>query len=81
MPIPALTSSMFPPSLSQITAISLMNEILVARKALLACLINSELVVSVITYGASMPSYSCLTVEIASLSPPPKTILSGWNQS
>ncbi|OQA22792.1 MAG: hypothetical protein BWY60_00137 [Actinobacteria bacterium ADurb.Bin346] len=50
-PIPYVTSSMFAPTLSQIFAISLINDIFVARKAFEEYFIISELVESVITIG------------------------------
>ena len=61
MEMPSLTSSMDAPTLSQRDAISLMKEILVARKALLAYLIISALVTSVTMKGASMPLWRDLT--------------------
>ena len=51
-PTPRATSSTFAPVSSQTFAISLMNEIFVARKALAASLIISALATSVRTSGA-----------------------------
>ncbi len=48
-PMPRATRSTFAPTSSQTFAISLMNEILVARNALEACLIISAEVTSVIS--------------------------------
>ena len=52
-PIPRATSTTSAPVSSQTLAISLMNEILVARKALEASLTISALLMSVRTSGAS----------------------------
>ena len=55
-PIPRATSSTSAPVSSQTFAISLMNEIFVARNALAASLIISALAMSVRTSGASSGS-------------------------
>jgi hypothetical protein len=54
MPMPRDTASMSAPMQSHRLAISLMKEIFVERKALLAYLIVSALATSVSTSGASM---------------------------
>ena len=75
--MPSVTSSIDAPTLSQRDAISLMKDILVARKALLAYFIISALVISVTMNGASMPLCRDLTTCAAAASSVPTTIRSG----
>src|SRR5438270_163677 len=77
-PIPRATSSTSAPDSSQTLAISLMNEILVARKALAASLIISALATSVRTSGASSGSYSSTTASPAQSPSSPTTTRSGF---
>ena len=71
------------PTAPQSNAISLMKDILVARKALLAYLIISALVMSVTMCGASMPAYIVLTTstDLSSPGSAPMTMRSGDAQS
>ncbi len=64
-PIPRATSTTSAPVSSQTLAISLMNEILVARNALAASLTISALAMSVRTSGAPSGSYSSTTASSA----------------
>ena len=57
------------PTWSQMAAISLMKDMRVARKALLAYLIISAVVMSVDTTGASMPRYRVRTTSRERVSP------------
>ena len=82
-PIPYATSSTSAPSSSETLAISLMNEILVARKAFEASLIISALATSVLTTGASSGAYRASTRSAYSCdsSSAPTTTRSGLMKS
>ena len=82
-PIPRATSSTSAPSSSDTFAISLMNEILVARKAFEASLIISALATSVLTTGASSGAYRAATRSANSREPSsaPTTTRSGFMKS
>ena len=82
-PIPRATSFTSAPSSSDTFAISLMNEILVARKALEASLIISALATSVRTIGPPSGSYSAATrsAKAAERSSAPTTTRSGCMKS
>ena len=80
-PMPRATSSTSAPVSSQTLAISLMNEILVARNALAASLIISALAMSVRTSGAPSGSYSSTTASPAQSPSSPTTTRSGWRKS
>ena len=77
MPIPAATWCTSAPNASQIAAISLMNEIFVARNAFEAYLIISAVRTSVIWIGTSSGSYSSATRCAASASVEPSTTRAG----
>src|SRR6266576_2610036 len=79
--MPAATSFTSAPSASQILAISLMNEILVARKALEAYLIISAVRRSVMTIGARRGRCNWATLLAASLSVEPSTVRCGLLKS
>src|SRR5918999_858556 len=82
-PIPRATSSTSAPSSSETFAISLMNEIFVARKAFEASLIISALATSVVTTGASSGAYRAATRSAYSCEPSsaPTTTRSGFRKS
>ena len=79
--MPAATSFTSAPSASQILAISLMKEILVARKALDAYLIISAVRRSVTTIGARSERCRSATLWAASLSSEPSTMRDGFMKS
>ena len=80
-PIPRATSTTSAPNASQTFAISLMKEILVARKALDASLIISALAMSVRTSGAAKGSYRRATASPAQSPSSPITTRSGCRKS
>ena len=80
-PIPRATSSTSAPVSSQTLAISLMNEIFVARNALAASLIISALAMSVRTSGAPSGAYSSTTASPAQSPTSPTTTRSGLRKS
>ena len=80
-PMPAATSFTSAPSASQMLAISLMKQILVARKALQAYLIISAVRRSVTTIGVRSGRCSCATRLAASRSRLPSTMRSGFIKS
>ena len=80
-PMPRATSSTSAPVSSQTLAISLMNEILVDRKALVASLTISALTTSVRTSGAPSGSYRATTASPAQSPSSPTTTRSGWRKS
>src|SRR3989304_5048060 len=75
--MPLATSLMSAPSASQMLAISLMKEILVARKALEAYLIISAVRRSVMTIGARSARCNWATLSAASRSREPSTVRAG----
>src|SRR3990170_4202895 len=79
--MPLATSLMSAPSASQMLAISLMKEILVARKALEAYLIISAVRRSVIRIGARSGRWTCATLAAASRSKDPRTVRKGVMKS
>src|SRR3954447_19989265 len=79
--MPSTTSLTSAPTASQIAATALMNEILVARKALAAYLMVSAEAGSVTINGAATPRYSDATRMAAFWSSLPITIRSGLRKS
>jgi len=80
-PMPLATSITLAPTLSQIFAISLIKEILVAKKAFEAYLIISAVRISVTNIGTRSGAYNSATRSQASVSLEPKTIRSGCIKS
>ena len=80
-PIPRATSSTFAPVSSHTLAISLMNEILVARNALAASLIISALGMSVRSSVLPSGAYSSATASPAQSPSSPTTTRSGSRKS
>ena len=79
--MPLATSVTFAPVTSHTLAISLMNEIFVARNALAASLIISALAMSVRTSGASSGAYSSTTASPAQSPSSPTTTRLGSRKS
>ena len=80
-PMPRATSTTSAPVSSQTLAISLMNEIFVARKAFEASLTISALAMSVRTSGACSGAYSSTTASPAQSPSSPTTTRSGCRKS
>ncbi len=80
-PMPRATSSTSAPVSSQTFAISLMNEIFVAKNAFAASLIISALATSVRTIGAPSGPYSSQTASPAQSPSSPTTTRSGLRKS
>ncbi len=80
-PIPRATSTTSAPVSSHTLAISLMNEIFVARNALEASLTISALLMSVRTTAASSGEYSSATASPAQSPSSPITTRSGSRKS